>query len=260
MAGEAFFSTVAGEYHPREIARGPWVRDSLHGRVLMGLFARELERTHGAPEFGVSRMTVELFRVPPFLPLSVESESIRQGNRIRVVDGVIRAGETEVARSRAVMLRRTQQPPGKVWGPPAWDAPSPERLDVPDVGSDAREPMWETRAVPDDGAPGTVQKRAWLRETRELVEGEPLTPLIRAALAADFTNPFANSGSEGLSFVNADITLHLHRYPVDEWLGFEVSGHDSSDGVAVAACRVFDRNGVIGRSAVCAVSNDHRAR
>ena len=38
------------------------------------------------------------------------------------------------------------------------------------------------------------QKRVWLRENRELVGGTPLTPFMRAALSADFANPFANSG------------------------------------------------------------------
>ena len=38
-------------------------------------------------------------------------------------------------------------------------------------------------------------------------------------MAADFTNPLANSGDQGLEFVNADYTLYLHRLPVGEWIG-----------------------------------------
>ena len=89
-------------------------------------------------------------------------------------------------------------------------------------------------------------------------EGEPLTPFMRAAIAADFTNPFANSGEGGLNFVNADVTLYLHRLPVGEWVGFEVSGHHSAQGVAVAECTVYDEDGPIGRSTVCSVANTHR--
>jgi hypothetical protein len=37
--------------------------------------------------------------------------------------------------------------------------------------------------------------------------------------------PFANSGDQGLQFINADIILYLRRLPVDDWLGFEVPGH-----------------------------------
>ncbi len=59
--------------------------------------------------------------------------------------------------------------------------------------------------------------------------------------------------------MNADVTLYLHRYPVDEWLGFEVAGHHSTDGVAVAECQIHDRRGQIGRSLVCAVANLRRS-
>jgi acyl-CoA thioesterase len=102
------------------------------------------------------------------------------------------------------------------------------------------------------------QKRTWIRENRELIEGEALTPFLRAAVAADFTNPFANSGDAGLNFVNADITLYLHRSPVDEWIGFEVASHQSDEGIAVAECTLYDVQGAIGRSTVCGVANQRR--
>jgi acyl-CoA thioesterase len=117
--------------------------------------------------------------------------------------------------------------------------------------------MWDTRPI--DGAFGTVeQKRCWMRENRELIAGEPLTPFIRAAVACDFTNPFANSGDRGLEFVNADITLYLHRLPAGEWIGFEVNSHQSSEGVAVAECTLYDTEGAIGTSAVCGVGQRRR--
>ena len=80
---------------------------------------------------------------------------------------------------------------------------------------------------------------------------------MRVAFASDFTNPFANSGSEGLQFVNADITLYIHRLPSTEWLGFEVVEHHSEDGIAVGECVIHDERGAIGRSLVCALANRH---
>ncbi|WP_425427116.1 hypothetical protein [Blastococcus aggregatus] len=52
-----------------------------------------------------------------------------------------------------------------------------------------------------------------MRETAEFVAGQPLTPMLRAALMADFTNPLANSGSVGLAFINVDVTMYLVRDP-----------------------------------------------
>ena len=59
-------------------------------------------------------------------------------------------------------------------------------------------------------------RRLWMSEVRELVEGMPLTPFARVALAADFASPFANAGDKGLGFINSDVTLYLHRLPVTQ--------------------------------------------
>jgi acyl-CoA thioesterase len=94
-----------------------------------------------------------------------------------------------------------------------------------------------------------------MREVRELVAGTELTPWVRSAMAADFTNPLANSGDKGLEFVNADYTLYLHRLPVGEWIGVEATSHHSVEGVAVATCALYDEDGPIGRSAVGSIAN-----
>jgi hypothetical protein len=102
------------------------------------------------------------------------------------------------------------------------------------------------------GAFGTMgQKRLWLRESRELVGGSPLTPFMRAAMPADLANPFANSGDRGLAYINSDVTLYLHRLPVDEWIGLEVVNHHATDGIANGQVVLYDRTGPIGTSSVC---------
>ena len=113
--------------------------------------------------------------------------------------------------------------------------------------------MWDMRPI----TPFMVKqahKRAWMREIRDLVDGVPITPWLRAALAADFTSPFANSGDEGLGYINTDITLYLHREPRGEWLGFETVNHQATEGVAIAECTLFDLQGPIGTSSVCALA------
>jgi hypothetical protein len=240
-------------FMPNDICRGPWDRNSLHGRVVAGLLAHEVETTWGDRAFHCARLTVDLYRVLPFAPVDVSSKVVRDGNRIRVVDAEFTSNGVSVARASAVLLRKAENPSGTVWGPPPWDVPSPLALPAPENSN----PMWETRVI-DHGFGSTAQKRAWLRETRALIEGVELTPLVRVAFASDFTNPFANSGSEGLQFVNADITLYIHRLPGTEWLGFEVVEHHSEDGIAVGECVIHDERGAIGRSLVCALANRHK--
>ena len=93
-----------------------------------------------------------------------------------------------------------------------------------------------------------------MSEVRDLVDGAPLTPFVRVAVAADFASPFANAGDQGLGYINSDVTLYLHRLPVKEWIGFEVVNHQASDGIAIGECFLYDENGAIGTSTVAALA------
>ena len=253
-SAEPFFHrpTEAARFEPTEIARGPWGHESLHGHVLGGLMAHVIEVEHGDPEFQPARFTVDMFRPPRYAPVSITTQLVRAGNRVRVIDASLEAGDVEIARGSALMLRRTEDPAGTVWGPTSWDVPAPAELEVPPRGE--RAPAWETRFISGDHS-SAERHRAWMREVRQLVGGSLLSPWVRSAMAADFTNPLANSGSHGLEFLNADSTLYLHRLPVSEWIGVEAASHHSTDGVAVASCALYDEDGPIGRSAVGAVAN-----
>jgi hypothetical protein len=153
-----------------------------------------------------------------------------------------------------VLLRQSENPEGAVWSPPNWDAPKPADIPEPDNGRGPMGGMWATRPI--SGGFGTVgpEKRLWMSDFREVVEGEALTPFVRAALAADFASPFANSGDKGLGWINTDITLYLARTPQTEWVGFEVKNHQSDAGVAIAECWLYDEAGPIGSSSVAALA------
>ncbi len=253
----AFFARDGDRFLPSSHAVGPWSADSMHGRVLAGLLGRAMEQAFGDESLQFARLTVDLFRLPPMQPIEVAVSLIRQGNRIRVADGVITSDGVEMARARGVMLRRAETGGGNVWRAPDWQVPHPDEIPEsswrPALGG-----KWETRPISGtsvDGITGARQKRIWLREVRPLVDGEELTPFVRAALAADYTSPIANSGDEGLHYVNADLTLYLSRLPEGEWIGFEVTDHQSADGIALGDCRLYDLSGPIGTTTVCAVVN-----
>ena len=63
MTNEPFFRVEGDGYIPTPACRGPWDPNSLHGRVVAGLLAFEIERKHGDPEFLPARLTVDLYRV-----------------------------------------------------------------------------------------------------------------------------------------------------------------------------------------------------
>jgi len=253
MANEPFFTLEGTRYVPTAAARGPWNPNSLHGRVIAGLLGAEIERLHGSEDFLPARLTVDMYRLPDLSPVEVTTTVVRAGNRIRVIDAEFVSGGVSAGRATCQLLKRTENPPGAVWKPPAWEVPMPGEIDPPTEGRAGMGGMWATRRIAGDF--GTVgQKRIWMSEVRELVAGRPLTPFVRVAVAADFASPFANAGDAGLEFINSDVTVYLHRMPTTEWVGFEVVNHGASDGVAIGECFLYDEAGPIGSASCCALA------
>ncbi len=251
---EPFFRRQGEAFMPQPICAGPWDPKSLHGRVIAGLLGGIIEARFRDAAFQFTRLTVDLWRLPQFVPLTVETRLVREGGRIKVVDAECFADGVSMGRAIGLLLRRGTPPAGEIWSPPDWDFPKPDTFDPPPP-PEARDwtPMWETRGR--GNAFGTVgRKQVWVRELRPLFDHEPLTPFQRVALAADLTSPLANSGSSGLGYINTDITLYLHRDPVGEWIGFESLAHHADAGVATGECTLYDEHGAIGRSSVAALA------
>lgn len=248
-----FFTREGAGFLPDKISRGPWSGTSLHARVLIGLLAAEIERLHGGEQWMPARLTVDLWRLPDLSPAEVVVRPLREGGRIKVIDADYVSGGVTMARASCQLLRRTTNPPVRVWSPPPWDAPRPADISPPTDGMGDLGGMWTTRPI--TGSFGSLgPRRLWMAEVRELVAGRSLTPFVRAALAADFTSPFANAGEGGLAWINSDVTLYLHRLPVSEWIGVEVANHQATDGVAIAECWFHDEVGPIGSSSVAALA------
>jgi hypothetical protein len=253
MTNQPFFTRDRDAFIPTKIANGPWDPNSLHGRVIIGLLAFVIEQRHGGDDFVPARLTVDMFRLPNMAPIEVTTKLVRDGLRIKVVEAEFFSGGTSMARASCQLLRKTENPPGQIWSPPNWDAPAPADIPPP---ADARLGMhgkWAVRPIA--GAMGTVgPRRLWMSEVRDLVEGTPLTPFVRVAVAADFASPFANAGDQGLAYINSDVTVYLHRLPVTPWVGFEVVNHHATDGVGIGECWLYDEKGPIGSSTVAALA------
>jgi hypothetical protein len=253
MSNEPFFSRDGDRFIPNPVSRGPWDPKSLHGRVVVGLLGREIERHHGDPSFMPARLTVDMYRLPDLSSVEVVTRVVRDGRRIKVVDAEFISAGASMARATCQLLRRTQNPEGQVWSPPPWGAPSPADIPPPEDPRGSLGGMWTVRPI--SGAMGTIgARRLWMSEVRELIGGEPWTPFARVAVGCDFASPFANAGEKGLAYINSDVTLYLHRLPVSEWIGYEVVNHGATDGVAIGECWLHDEQGPIGSATVAALA------
>jgi hypothetical protein len=240
-----------GSFVATGLARGPWNPGEAHGGAPAALVAGVIDALEG--DFAVSRLALDfLGAVPLGVPLQVEAEIRKPGKRFQLVDAVLRGAGRDLVRARAVRLRRGAQavPPSPGPAEPA----SRDRYDehtglILDEHTDQPPGFFpgamEIRVV--DGVPGTGAATAWFRLRAPLVPGADPSPLQRAVAAADFAN--------GLSyrvpiadwlFVNCDLTVHLSRDPVGEWIALAARTDLGDDGAGLAAGTLFDDRGRIG--------------
>ena len=240
---------------PNEIAHGGW-GPTLGGHVVGGLLARAIEHHVDDTELQPARLTVEILRRVASAPVRVSASVVRSGSRMRALDAEMTQQGEIVARASALYLRRGVQPDGRFWSTPVELPPIPRE---PERFDDTM-PMF---IRPYGAPPGTTEspfpwqydgpRYAWLREVRDLVDGEELTPFLRAALAVDVTSSLTNFSTAGLAFINADYTLTLSRLPRGPYIGMAALTHASAEGVATGTAALCDKDGPIGTGVSTAV-------
>lgn len=246
------FSRDGDALVPSRSNESGWAPNTLMGRYLAGLVAWGVERD-ATPGLQPARLTVDMFRPPTMGRTTVETTVVRRGRRIEVIDADVRVDGVLVCRGTVVHLARSAEPPGERWMPPDWNPPDPEAL-VRMEGRPGTSLPWDQRAHGNWAEPG-APRSLWLREVGPFIDGEPTSPFLRAALAADNANGALNAGTSGLSFINADLTMTLARLPVGEWIGLDPISRATADGVSTGAADLYDRQGRIGQVAMIALAD-----
>jgi hypothetical protein len=166
-----------------------------------------------------------------------------------------------VARASGLFLRRSEHVADTVWTTPVAMPAIPSEPDE-DAGnlpmllhSFGRDPVAGSPGVGVTEWRHDGQKFAWMRETKLLVDDEPLSPFTRAAMAGDVTSSLTHWGTEGLQFINADYTITLSRLPDGVYIGLAAVTHYGHAGVATGVATLFDENGPIGSGMATAVVN-----
>lgn len=249
---------------PTPFSYGPWGPNAVHGGPPAGLLAYAILEHVADPEMQLTRLTVDLTRSVPQKPLTTTVETIRQGRRLVSVLARLLADGQEVSRASALLLRRSDAVVGEdVYPPP----PGPEGYEITQgvsrrsgrtIATQDRErhpahrgfhttveSRWLTGPV--DPAP-----KLWVRIPMPFIEGEETHPAVQAAALSDFGNAVASHvGSarhiRGLSYINADITMVMHRDPVGEWLCLHADHRDEFAGVGLVESIWYDTGGRFAR-------------
>jgi|SRR6202045_3601033 len=259
-APTCFFVTGGKGYVPTPLARGPW-GPSVSGNYVGGLLGRAVEQEVDDVDLQPARLTVDLLRPVALQPLQVHSSVVRDGRRLRLVDAVMTQNDMMVARASALFLRRSEHAADTVWTSPVSMPAIPAEPDV--LADDVPILFHSYGRDPVAGSPGVGvtewrhdgQKFAWMRETKLLVDDEPLTPFTRAVMAADVTSSLTHWSTEGLQFINADYTITLSRMPEGIYIGLASVTHYSHAGVATGVATLFDQTGPIGSGMATALAN-----
>lgn len=250
MSPETFFEPRGEQYLLTELARGPWSPDLAHGGPPAALLGRAMEAcAKGETPLRAARVTFDLLRPVPLGLVSVSAEVVRRGKAVVLVAASLRAGDKELVRASALFIRTTpvalpplQEPPMTLPAPEAC-APRPFPFFVAKVGYHT---AMETRVARGEFGAGAMA--IWMRMRHPLVPGEEPSPLQRVLIAADSGNgvSFALDVTR-YTFVNPDLTVHLHRLPEGEWVALDAVTRVHGDGVGLAESALDDARGPIGR-------------
>lgn len=258
----SFFVSDGVRYMPTPLAQGPW-GPSLSGHYVGGLLGRAVEQEVNAvdADWQPARLTVDLLRPVALSPLQLRSSVVRDGRRLRLVDAIMTQNDVMVARASALFLRRGEHTTDNVWTTPMAMPEIPAELDAVNDGdlmlfhSYGRDRVAGSPGVGGDEWRHGGQKFAWVRETKSLVDDEPLSPFIRAAMAGDVTSSITHWGTDGLQFINADYTLTLSRLPEGPYIGLASLTHYGNAGVGTGVATLFDKSGPIGSGMASALVN-----
>ena len=227
---------------------GPWSRSAQHGGPPSGLLTRALEALL-APDRFLSRISVDLLGPVPVGPLRVTSAVERPGRSVSLLSATLHdvAAGRPCAVARAWVLPTGSSGPGT--HPPLPHSPADGSVGgLPPSWSegyvDHVEWRWIRGAVLTPGA-ATV----WMRPLVPLLPDEPLSGTAMLMTCVDSASGVSAALDPAeWAFMNTEITVHLLREPVGEWVCVDAETTLGPGSAGVATSAVYDERGLVARS------------
>ncbi len=218
-----------------------------HGGPPSALMTRAIEGLPEAEGRVIGRIVVELLGPVPVAPVSVATSVVRTGRSVALIEATL-STDRPVARATAWLF------PDLPSGLPSTDrAPASEPGDgvlreFPGSWSagylDATEWRWVS------GELGDGRAAVWMRPRVSLVDDEPWSPIPRLMSLVDSASGVASAlDPADWLFINTDLTVHVVRRPVGEWLYLEAETMLTSTSVGLATSSVYDEQGLVARTA-----------
>jgi hypothetical protein len=247
--GEAFYLPLGGDRFRSTVhTEGPWSAGQQHMGPPSALLVRQLESTAPDTDSVLARVTVEILGPVPVADLTVRSSVLRPGRSVRLHGAELLADDRPVVTATAWWMT-TNHTKDVMAGLP--EPMPPVSTGTPQPVADGwrsgyLEAMeWISIDGGGIGIPGPAL--VWGRQRVPLVDGEEPTGLQRLMAVADSGNGLSNRlDPREWFFINTELTVHLWRPPVGEWIGVDANTAIGSNGLGVATTTLHDETGPLG--------------
>jgi hypothetical protein len=243
----AFFERLSDtRYLPTEHTGGAWNIREQHIAPAIGLLAHHLERDAAARGHGflIARLSYDILGTIPIEAMEADVQVLRAGRTIELVEATLRHDDRPALRVRAWLMRPNDTQ--AIAGTPIAAIAAPESMPAWDPGT-----VWPGGFIKSveirrhDQGPGRATY--WARAKHALLDGEPVSPLARAATLFDLSNGMAvRADPKEVAFPNLDLTAPLFGMPESEWLSFDTSVSFGHQGLGLTSTVLHDARGPIG--------------
>ncbi|HUQ60219.1 thioesterase family protein [Lentzea sp.] len=243
----AFYLPVSdGVYRSTEHTVGPWGPDSQHLGPPSALLVRSLQALRPS----LSRVTFEVLGPVPVADLTVSTSVERPGRSVELLSASLSCNGRVALTARAWHIVGSDTTAVAGGEAPSLAPPdSAVPMEIPDHWGGGYLAAVEWLSVSGGiFTPGDAQ--VWARPRVSVVEGSEASPLERLFAVVDSASGVSSRVDIRKWYaINTDLTVHLHRQPVGEWVGMDARTTIGPDGVGVATSVVHDVEGPVGTTA-----------
>jgi len=242
----ALFRAHGTQILPMPVAASPWMPDTVSGAAIGPLIAALSEDLPCPSPMLTTRICIEFLRPVPMHGLDAVTKVVREGRKQQILRIRLSGGGKDFVQATISRIRSEAAAPQTEiasYIPPSFGP------FISTVQSDNPLCGWLDCHQISSNAYGPGISEIWVRYRGTVLEGRPMTPLVRAGFFADFGNGIAPIvRSEQYSYLNADISLHLARLPQGEWIHLKARTLAGGNGLAVTCTEIGDGQGQAGWS------------
>ncbi|RYB90436.1 thioesterase family protein [Nocardioides oleivorans] len=245
-----FERTGTDTFEPSRHVGGAWNTDEQHIAPALGLLVHVLEQDRDARRDDgllVSRLSYDIRGTVPMAEVATSVRVVRPGRTIELVEATLAHGGRAVVTLRAWLSRASDT--AAIAGSHLAHVPAPDEV-----------PAWDPTTVWPGGFIASVDVRrqqsapgravVWARTSEPLIAGEDVSTLARTAGMLDIVNGMTvRADPRDVSFPNLDLTAHLLREPVGEWVGFDATVSFGATGLGLTSSVLHDASGPLGTMA-----------